>query len=573
MTRTSPGRPAADGAITPTAGRLLRRAVTGQRRALLGAVALLAGWQAAEALVPVLVGVVIDEAVATGDVSALARWLAALAGLFLALTLGFRFGARLGARAAEYAGLDLRLRVTRRILDPRGGTERGRLPGELLSIASADVSRVAGVNEAVGAVVIAASGMTVAAVVLLNASVQLGLVVLIGLPPVLALLNLLTGPLDRRSTAEQEQAANATAVAGDLIGGLRVLKGLRAERAAATRYREASRASLAARLRATSLLAAHSGATLAVTSAFLAVVALVGGRLAAQGQISIGELIAAVGLTQYLIGPLSAIAYATAAFARCRAAARRAATLLSTPPAVTGGPGRLTGPAPGALRLAGLSYGPLLGVDLEITPGELLGVVAPEPAVAAALLDCLAREVDPEAGKIELDGVVLGDLDLDGVRQVLLVAAHDTDLFEGTVAANVSGTAADPGRVPDALTAAAADEVVAALPEGAAVTEHARSLSGGQRQRVALARALATDAPVLVLHDPTTAVDGATESRIAGRLAAFRGGRTTVLIITSPALLAVTHRVVMLVDGTLVAQGTHAQLLATSQAYRDAVLS
>ncbi|MDQ5856309.1 MAG: ABC transporter ATP-binding protein, partial [Actinomycetota bacterium] len=154
--------------------RLLRDAIAGRRWVLLGAVALLAGWQAAEALVPVVVGVIIDRAIAAGDAAALARWLVVLAALFTALTMGFRFGARLTARATEHAGLDLRVTITRRVLDPRGGTGTGRLPGELLSIATADVSRVARINEAVARAVVAASGLTVAAVVLLSASIQLG---------------------------------------------------------------------------------------------------------------------------------------------------------------------------------------------------------------------------------------------------------------------------------------------------------------------------------------------------------------------------------------------------------------
>ncbi|MGH3777225.1 MAG: ABC transporter ATP-binding protein [Pseudonocardiaceae bacterium] len=553
--------------------RLLREAIAGQRWVVLGAVLLLAGWQAAEALVPVLVGVIIDRAIVTGDAAALAGWLAVLAALFIALMMGFRFGARLTARASEHAGLDLRLTVTGRILDPRGGTGAGRLPGELLSIATADVSRVALINRTVAEAVVAASGLTVAAVVLLSASVQLGLVVLIGLPPVLLALNLLTRPLERRSTAEQEQAARATAVASDLIGGLRVIKGLRAEQAATARYRDASRASLAARLRATQLLAVHSGATLAVTSAFLALVALVGGRLAAQGQISIGELVAAVGLTQYLIGPLNVIAIAVASFAQCRASARRVATLLAAPPAVTGGPAPLPNRAAGALRLAGLSHGALRNLDLEITPGELVGVVAPEPAVVVALLDCLAREADPDAGTIELDGMALRDLDLDAARTALLVAAHDTDLFEDTLIANVATTAASPEQVTLAMAASTADEVADTLLDGAVLTEQARSLSGGQRQRVALARALAADPAVLVLHDPTTAVDTVTEARIASRLRAVRAGRTTVLVTTSPALLAATGRVVMLLDGTVAGQGTHAGLAGSSPAYREAVLA
>ncbi|WP_164873051.1 ATP-binding cassette domain-containing protein, partial [Streptomyces resistomycificus] len=105
------------------------------------------------------------------------------------------------------------------------------------------------------------------------------------------------------------------------------------------------------------------------------------------------------------------------------------------------------------------------------------------------------------------------------------------------------------------------------------LAERGRSLSGGQRQRVALARALAADRPVLVLHDPTTAVDTVTESRIAARLREVRRGRTTVLVTTSPALLAVTDRVVVLDGGTVTANGRHAELVAGDEAYRAAVLA
>ncbi len=567
--------PNGSAAVEPSAGRLLWRAVTGRRGALLAAVALLAGWQAAEALVPVVVGIVIDRAVATGDTGALLLWLLVLGGLFVVLTVGFRFGARFGAKAAELAGLDLRMIVAGRVLDPRGGATADRRPGEVLSVATDDVDRVAAIVRAVTGAVIAVSGLTVAAVVLLSASVQLGLVVLLGLPPVLGMLNLLTGPLDRRSTVEQERSAHATAVAGDLIGGLRVVKGLRVEPAATARYRQASQESLAARLRATRLFAAHAGATLAVTSAFLAVVALVGGRLAAEGRISIGELVAAVGLTQYLIGPLGTVAGAFASFARGRASARRVTELLAGPLAVTGGLATVRRPVTGAVRLVALSHGALRTLDLHIRAGEVLGVVAAEPAVAAALLDCLAREVEPETGTIELDGVDVTELALEEARAAVLVAAHDSDLFERTLIANVEATAAGPGQVGTAMAAAAADEVADTMPGGAGsvLTEHARSLSGGQRQRVALARALATDAPVLVLHDPTTAVDAVTEGRIAERLRTVRHGRTTVLVTTSPALLTVADRVVVLVDGRVARHGTHDELVASSAEYRAAVLA
>jgi putative ABC transport system ATP-binding protein len=124
-----------------------------------------------------------------------------------------------------------------------------------------------------------------------------------------------------------------------------------------------------------------------------------------------------------------------------------------------------------------------------------------------------------------------------------------------------------------ALVAAAADEVALALPHGTGtvLTERGRSLSGGQRQRVALARALACDPPVLVLHDPTTAVDPVTEARIAAGIRAARRGRTTLVVATSPALLAVADRVVLLEDGAVTAEGTHAGLVRDHPGYRAAL--
>ncbi len=135
-------------------------------------------------------------------------------------------------------------------------------------------------------------------------------------------------------------------------------------------------------------------------------------------------------------------------------------------------------------------------------------------------------------------------------------------------------TATD-GAVAAALAAADVADVAAALPGGldGVLGERGRALSGGQRQRVALARALASGAPVLVLQDPTTAVDAVTEARIASRLAALRAGRTTIVVTSSPALLAAADRVVLIVAGRAVASGSHLQLLRGDERYRAAVLA
>ncbi|HYQ62842.1 ABC transporter ATP-binding protein [Actinophytocola sp.] len=547
---------------------VLREAVRGQRRHVVVASLLTSSHQAGEALVPVLIGLVIDDAVAADGYGRLLLWLGVLAVVFAILAYSALFGARRAERAVEQAAHELRLALAARVLDPRGGAEKGRLSGELTSFATGDAMRVGALNRALPYAVSTLTAVAVTAVALLWISVPLGLFVLLGTPPLLWLANLLGRPLERRSEAERERAAKASGVAVDLVRGLRVLKGLGAEAVAITRYRATSQDALAATVRAAGAKAWHDGGMLALNGIFLALVALVGGRLAAGGDLTIGGLIAAVGLAQFLIGPLANFVWVNSEFAQARGSAARLADLLSTPPAVTPGAGTIPVPR-GEVRLREVSHAELRGLDLHVPAGELLGVVTPDPAVARALLACLGRETDPAEGTVELDGTPLPALEIDHVRTVMLVAAHDADLFEGTLASNVS---TEDSRVWDA---AGADEVAHALPAGVhtELTERARSLSGGQRQRVALARALAVDAPVLVLHDPTTAVDAVTEARIAAGIRELRQGRTTILVTTSPALLAVADRVALLENGAVTATGAHQDLAAAHATYRSAVLA
>lgn len=560
----------------PTGGHVLRGAIRGQRRRVFGASLLGMAHQGCEALVPVVIGVIIDKAVATGSSGALLRWLLVLAVLFSVLSTCYRIAARITDGAGEHAAHQIRLDLGARVLDPRGGADAGRLPGALTSVATGDAGRVGAVAAALPYAMSGAAGLAISAVALLRISVPLGLLVLLGVPPLLWLGHRISRPLERRSEVEQERAAHASGVAADLVAGLRVLKGIGAEPAAVARYRRTSQDSLAAGVRAAGSRAWHDGAILALTGIFIAVIALVGAHLAMRGSISVGELVAAVGLAQYLLGPFQLLTYVNGEFAQGRASADRVAEVLASRPAVTAGTAALPQPVAGRLRLRGVTHGALRGVDLDIAPGSLVGVVSKDPAAAVDLLLCLGRETDPEDGVVELDGVPLTELDPDSARRAILVAHHDADLFESSLRENVrAGTDDEGADIGPALAASAADDVAQALPEGAdtVLTERGRSLSGGQRQRVALARALAADPPVLVVHDPTTAVDTVTESRIAARLRELRHGRTTVLVTTSPALLAETDRVVVLDGGSVTAQGRHPDLVAGDAAYRAVVLA
>nr|WP_269153625.1 ABC transporter ATP-binding protein [Streptomyces caniscabiei] len=574
------------------------RAVGGQRRdVVLGAV-LGMGHQTGEALVPVLIGVAIERGVVDGDIPGLLLWLLLLAAVYVGLSFSFRFSARAGERAAVTAAHHLRTALVGRVLAPEGGAEEGRLPGELTNIATEDAKRVGAVAMALIVALAATAGLVVSAVALLRVSLVLGLLVLLGSPLLLWLGHLLSKPLERRSETEQDRAAQASGVAADLVAGLRVLKGIGAEQAAVARYRRVSQDSLAATLRAARAEAWQNGVVTILTGAFIALVALVGGHLAARGDIGLGELVSSVGLALFIVGPLSEFAWINAELAQGRASAARIAEVLDAPGAVAAkGSADAVPPADvqGRLTLRALTHGALRGVDLDIAPGETVGVATTDPADATALLRCLGRHTDPDDGTVELDGTALTALGPDDVRAVMLVAEHDADLFEGTVLDNVtaaivttaptgatsgaadtgSESAAVPAGVTAAMVASGTDEVARALPDGihTAVTARGRSLSGGQRQRVALARALAADAPVLVVHEPATAVDAVTESRIAAGIRDVRGGRTTLLVTNSPALLAVADRVVLLHEGRVLATGDHERLVHERADYRTAVLT
>ncbi|MGW3439807.1 ABC transporter transmembrane domain-containing protein [Streptomyces bacillaris] len=579
-----------------TSGRgVIRRAVAGQRRDVAVGSLLGAAHQTGEALVPVLIGLIVDRAVVRPDGGALALWLVVLALVYAMLSYGFRFGARAGERAAEQAAHHLRLDVVRRVLAPHGGAEAGRPPGALVNVATEDARRVGALNMALTLGIAAVVGVVAGAVLLLRASVPLGLLVLVGAPVLMALGHCLARPLEHRSEAEQERAAHASGVAADLVAGVRVLKGLRAEHAAVARYRATSRASRDANVRAARAAALQTGLMLTLTGAFIALVALVGGRLVLSGSIGLGALVSAVGLALFLPGPIAVLAWVGAELAKARASAARIADVLAAPGETTGGTAEpatapagpapaANGPAPaattgappsGELRLHRLGHGGLDGIDLTVRAGEHLGIVVTDTADAATLLRCLARRCDPDRGRVELDGTPFTELAPAALRATLLVAEHDAQLFDGTLLDNVTAAAPAGADPHPAMEAAAVDEVAATLPGGTAgrIGERGSTLSGGQRQRVALARALAADRTVLVVHDPTTAVDAATEARIATGIRRARSGRTTVLVTSSPALLAATDRVVLIDGGTVTAEAPHEDLVRDHPVYRSAVLT
>ncbi|WKD36039.1 ABC transporter ATP-binding protein [Streptomyces xanthophaeus] len=473
--------------------------------------------------------------------------------------------------------------------------------GEVVSVSTGDVEKIGWFVEAVSRFLAAVFSVVLVCIGLLFYSPELGVVVAIGVP-LIALASLPLLPrATKRADNQREKAGKATELASDTVAGLRVLRGIGGEELFLGRYREASQEVRKAAVRSARMWALISAIQVVLPGALMITVVWYGATLVSDGRIAVGELVAAFSAVATLLYPLRHFQEIAMAYSFSRPSAQRAARVLSLTRTDTAAarPAR-TGPvqAPAA---GGDLYDPRTG--LLAPAGRFTAVVCGDPDLAGRLAERLgghptdgdpASDAGTGAGADEgagadaagtpsvlLGGVALDELELDTARTLVLVQDKDPVLLSGTLrelfdvpasGAVESGAAlgaAQCGDVLDALLQSAPDGVED--PMDARITERGRSLSGGQRQRLALARSLATDPEVLVLDEPTSAVDSHTEARIADGIAALRAGRTTVVLASSPLLLDRADRVVLIDGGTVAAVGTHRELLQREPRYRAVV--
>ncbi|GGL10603.1 ABC transporter ATP-binding protein [Planomonospora parontospora] len=516
-------------------------------------------WWLTMALVPAFVGNGID-AITDKDLPGLLTWGALTFALGAAQAVTGVMRHRMAVHnwlSAAYRTVQVTVRQATRL----GATLPRRMStGEVVSVGNSDIAHIGNAIDILlrgtGAVVAVAA----VTVIMFGMSPVLGLTVLAGVPLMAAAVAPLLRPLHRRQHAHRDLQGELSTRAADIVAGLRVLRGVGGEQVFADRYAAESQQVRRAGVRVAAVDSALEGAQILLPGLLIAAVTWLGATFALEGRITPGDLVTFYGYAVFLVAPMRTLTEAADKLTKGHVSARRVVRILNLEPEMTGGAARSDG---GLLRD--------VASGVAVRPGTLTAVAAATPEEAVAVAERLGRYA---GGDVDFGDVPLDTLPLAEVRRRILVADNGARLFAGVLRdeLDVSGTAPDEV-LAEALHAACAEDVVEALPGGldAPVAESGREFSGGQQQRLRLARALVADPEVLILVEPTSAVDAHTEARIADRLAKARQGRTTLVCTTSPLVLDRADQVIYVEGGLARAQGTHRELLATAPAYAATV--
>jgi ABC-type multidrug transport system fused ATPase/permease subunit len=523
-------------------------------------------WVAGQALTPTVIGEAVNAGLIDKDQTALTWWGMAVLGLGIVQALGAMLAERYEMKVRVRPGYETMRLVTRHACDLGATITRRVSAGDLVTVGGSDIVLI---GQALEVATRGAGGVVafaIVAVLMLTVSWQVGLLVLIAVPAIVFVTTRLSRTLRSRQAEVRARQRELNDQAVDIVRGLRVLRGFGGEAIFADRYRDGSQ-----QLRFTAVQQARAAAFLGAATTFLPSLVLVGvvalaANLVLSRQLSAGQMVAFYGYATYLVFPISRMTFAVTKAMQAHVAAANITRLLSVKPDIESAPDPAEMPSgPGVLA------DPDSGLEV---PAHGLTAVVCSAGDTIAVSDRLGRYADSGA---TYDGRPLTTLPLAEVRERILVATGNAHLFGGSLGQELDpavrrGDTDGDDLLWEVVDAAAARDIIEALPDRFATTVAAggREFSGGQQQRLRLVRALMADPEVLILIDPTSAVDANTENMMAAGIARQRQGRATVVFTTSILLLGQADRVALIIDGTVAAEGSHESLM-TDERYRSLV--
>ncbi|MDQ0893149.1 ABC transporter ATP-binding protein [Agromyces ramosus] len=433
--------------------------------------------------------------------------------------------------------------------------------------------------------------------ILISMSWVLGIVFLLCSIPLWIVGYRFEGRYSEVSRLSQDQAGDLATAVEESVHGIRVLKAFGRGKHALSTFRKQAESLRSTEMEKARLEASIWAWILLVPAVALAVCLVFGVVLAAQGVLTVGQLVAFFATASVLAWPIESIGFLLAFSVDARTATDRFFDILDSENVITDPERPATIERPrGELAFTGVRFryqdspdrfGDLLdGIDLTLEPGETMALVGLTGSGKTTMTALTTRLYDVTAGSITLDGVDIRALSREELRTHIAMAFEDATLFSASVRDNVllgrpelasdePGVRAEAERVLDEALAIAQAGFAYELPDGVdtKVGEEGMSLSGGQRQRLALARAVAAAPAVLVLDDPLSALDVATEARVEAELRRVLDSTTALIVAHRPSTVMLADRVALLEDGRITAVGTHSELLRESEHYAFVISS
>ena len=550
-------------------------------RVALALTALIAS-SAATLVLPAVLRQLIDKGFTAAEITNISHYfmlfLAAVGVLGVATSVRFYFVTWLGERVIA----DIRKAVFDHVLGLSPSFFEVTRVGEVLSRLTADTTLIQTVIGSSASLALRNLVMFIGGLALMFVtSVKLTLLVIAAVLLVFVPLIAFGRWIRRLSRKSQDKIADTSARASETLNAVQTVQAFTREDYERDRYGSTVEESFTIAIRRTRARAAMTAVVIWAIFGCLGAVFVVGAQNVAAHTVTPGQLVQFIIYAIIVAGGVGAMSETWGDIQRAAGASERLVELLTVPPAIAVPihPKTLPKPARGAVRFENIGFrypsrpdqAALADFSMSVEPGEAVALVGPSGAGKSTVFQLMLRFYAAQEGKIFFDGVDIADLDPSDLRRAIALVAQDPVIFSGSIADNIryGRPEASDDEVRNAAEAAAAGEFIARLPQGLGtlVGERGVTLSGGQRQRIAIARALLRNSPLLLLDEATSALDAENERLVQKGFANLMAGRTTIVIAHRLATIQRLKRIVVMDEGRVVGEGSHAELVASGGLY------